>query len=393
MSRRRTVGKGTIVWSDQKRLYVGKLSLGYHPDGRRNRPTVYGRTIAEVRDKFQALRQDVDAGVEVSNRYTVRQAVETYLKSLEGSRDTSAATLKRLRSYADNHVIPGLGAARVKGPKALTADQVEEWLRGRALVLSTRMLESCLSLLRRSLAHAKRRKKLVENVAEQDIRIPKGRVGRPRRAASFETVRRLIQAAREETHGVWVRPYLLISIALGPRTEEVRRLEWADVFLDSTTLADGTVVPPHIRWVKSVREGDEMKTLTSYRSTELAPAVVSVLRWWRDYQRDSRRKSGHPHQSIRLVFGTGDDKLRSHGNVRRRVYQLCDKHGIPRMTPSEARKTFVSIQSALGTDEETIADVVGHATTSTTRRIYRDELRPVISGGAEAMGRWLAADI
>lgn len=219
--------------------------------------------------------------------------------------------------------------------------------------------------------------------------IPKGRKGRPRRAASFETVQRLLRASREETHGAWIRPYLVLSIAVGPRTEEVRRLERADVFLDPVTLAEGRVVPPHIRWMKSVREGDAMKTLKSYRATELAPVVVSVLRWWKEYQRESRKKSDHPYQDIRLVFGTGDDKLRSHGNVRRRVYQLCDKHKIPRMTPAEARETFVSIQSALGADEETIADVVGHATTSTTRRIYRDELRPVISGGAKTMGTWL----
>ena len=387
--RRGRRGDGTIYWDKSKKSYRGEISLGYFPNGDRNRPVVYGRTITEVKDKFKQLRQDADANVDPSNKYTVQQAVEAFLKSLEGSRDVSEEALKRLRSYAKNHVIPGLGAAKVKGPKALTADQIEDWLKGRAPVLSTRMLESCLSLLRRSLAHAKRRKKLAENVAEQDIVIPKGRKGRPRRAASFETVQRLLQASREETHGVWVRPYLVVSIAVGPRTEEVRRLEWADVFLDPVTLADGTVMPPHIRWVKSVREGDEMKTLKSYRATELAPVVVSVLRWWKGYQRESRKKSDHPYQDIKLVFGTGDDKLRSHGNVRRRVYQLCDKRKIPRMTPAEARKTFVSIQSALGTDEETIADVVGHATTSTTRRIYRDELRPVISGGAQTMGKWL----
>ena len=51
------------------------------------------------------------------------------------------------------------------------------------------------------------------------------------------------------------------------------------------------------------------------------------------------------------------------------------------------RGEFVSIQSALGTDEETIADVVGHTTTSTTRRVYRYELRPVITDGVAEMNK------
>ena len=65
----------------------------------------------------------------------------------------------------------------MKGRNALTADDIEGWLKSKAPVLSTRMLESCLSLLRRSLTHAKRRKKARDNVADQDIRVPKGRQG------------------------------------------------------------------------------------------------------------------------------------------------------------------------------------------------------------------------
>ena len=128
-------------------------------------------------------------------------------------------------------------------------------------------------------------------------------------------------------------------------------------------------------------------TLTFHRVTEPA-VVVSVLRWWTGHQRNSRRRSGHSYETIRLVFGTRTDTPRSHRNVRRRMYQLCDKLGLPRTTPAEARKTFVSIASALGASEETIADMVGHATTSTTRRIYRRELRPVIVGGADLIGEW-----
>jgi phosphoribosylaminoimidazole (AIR) synthetase len=38
-----------------------------------------------------------------------------------------------------------------------------------------------------------------------------------------------------------------------------------------------------------------------------------------------------------------------------------------------------------GVPVEEIAHLVGHGTTSTTETVYRKELRPVISAGAEAM--------
>jgi len=49
------------------------------------------------------------------------------------------------------------------------------------------------------------------------------------------------------------------------------------------------------------------------------------------------------------------------------------------------RHTFVSIMSEQGVPVEEIASLVGHSTTATTEAVYRQELRPVISTGAEVM--------
>lgn len=51
----------------------------------------------------------------------------------------------------------------------------------------------------------------------------------------------------------------------------------------------------------------------------------------------------------------------------------------------KSRHTFVSIMSEQGVPVEEIARLVGHSTTSTTETVYRRELRPVISTGAEVM--------
>jgi integrase len=54
-------------------------------------------------------------------------------------------------------------------------------------------------------------------------------------------------------------------------------------------------------------------------------------------------------------------------------------------TPQEPRHTFVSLLSATGTPVEEIARLAGHSSTQTTEVIYRQELRPVLTRGAEAM--------
>jgi integrase len=51
----------------------------------------------------------------------------------------------------------------------------------------------------------------------------------------------------------------------------------------------------------------------------------------------------------------------------------------------ELRHSFVSIMSDKGVPIETIADLVGHASTAVTEEVYRHQLRPVITKGAETM--------
>jgi hypothetical protein len=60
--------------------YVGAVSLGFGPDGKRTRRKVTGRTKQEVRDKLKALHAELDHGLRTSSTYTVRQAVDDWLE-------------------------------------------------------------------------------------------------------------------------------------------------------------------------------------------------------------------------------------------------------------------------------------------------------------------------
>jgi integrase len=54
-------------------------------------------------------------------------------------------------------------------------------------------------------------------------------------------------------------------------------------------------------------------------------------------------------------------------------------------TPRELRLSFVSIMSDNDVPIEIIADLAGHASTPVTEKVYRHQLKPVITRGAETM--------
>ena len=81
-------------------------------------------------------------------------------------------------------------------------------------------------------------------------------------------------------------------------------------------------------------------------------------------------------------LGTGLDS----GNIRKMFKWVCMAAGIgDGWTPRELRTSFVSLMSHHGVSMEEIARLVGHSSTRTTEVVYRRELRPVITMGAEIM--------
>jgi len=77
--RRRDHGEDAIYFDAAKNRFVGAISVGFGPDGKRIRRKVTGRTKAEVRDKLKAAHAELDRGLHTSATYTVQHAVDDWL--------------------------------------------------------------------------------------------------------------------------------------------------------------------------------------------------------------------------------------------------------------------------------------------------------------------------
>jgi len=76
-------------------------------------------------------------------------------------------------------------------------------------------------------------------------------------------------------------------------------------------------------------------------------------------------------------------------NIRRALRTVAQKAGLDstQWTPRELRHSFVSLMSDAGVPLEDIARLVGHRNTTVTELVYRKQLRPVMTEGAETMDR------
>ena len=184
------------------------------------------------------------------------------------------------------------------------------------------------------------------------------------------------QAVLEAARGKRLYGYVILCLMTGIRTEEARALTWAHVDLAAGTLSV---------W-RSVRAGGKTKTDKSKRTLAMPEIVTEALREHQVIQDAERRRAGPRWKEHDLVFASTVGTLRSAGNVRRDFQAICQAAGLGKeWTPRELRHSFVSMLSADGVAVEDISHLVGHSSTRTTERIYRQELRPVLRTGAERM--------
>ena len=251
--------------------------------------------------------------------------------------------------------------------------------------------------LKRAIRHAEANDLVTRNVAAL-ADTPKGQEGRPSESLTLDQAVAVITAAAtlpvmELRPGLkdvrrpaeLMHAYITLSLLCGLRTEEVRALRWAHVDLDGDPAARPPV-PPHVAVWRSVRARGETKTERSRRTLTLPAAAVQALRGWSASQAGERHTAGEHWQDTGLVFTSHLGAALDAGNVRKMFKRICTEAGAgDSWTPRELRTTFVSLMSHQGVSIEEIARLAGHATTRTTEIVYRRELRPVITTGAEIM--------
>jgi integrase len=377
-TRRRGHGEDAIYFDIAKDRYVGAVSLGFGPDGKRVRRKVYGRTKQEVRDKLKALHAELDRGLRTSPTYTVRQAVDDWLRGGLPGRS------QRTRSIYREATAPLLEHIGSKPVRELSAGDVRAGLEALSGRLSTRYLQIARASLARALRYAEAHDLVGRNVAAL-VDPPKGRTGRPSRSFTLHQARSLLNAARDSR----LNAYVVLSLTVGIRTEEARDLRWDHVHLEGNSSASPPV-PPSVAVWRSVRHGGDTKTPRSRRTLALPQTAVQALKEHRKRQAEDRLAAGSLWQDHGLVFASSIGTALDAANVRREFRKITDATGLGRgWAPRDLRHTFVSLMSADGVPIEEIARLAGHNRTATTELVYRHELRPVITTGAEVMDRIL----
>jgi len=163
-TKRRARGEDSIYYDRSRDRWIGSITVGWKPDGRRDRITVRGRTKTEVKDKLRTRHQDLAAGVRTPANFTVKQCLKDWLETLNTQAESTVTGYRIMVG----HLVELIGNVKLV---ELEVRDVDFALGKLAKRLSTRSVRLARMILIQAIRNAMVNDLVVRNVADP-ARVP-----------------------------------------------------------------------------------------------------------------------------------------------------------------------------------------------------------------------------
>lgn len=273
----------------------------------------------------------------------------------------SERTILTYRTRAETMILPRLGARRLLD---LTTLDVQRWIDGLVRAdYKPATIHAAVAVLFGALREATTLGLVDRNVA-QGVRRPRIRRA-PMTVWTPAEARRFLDSVRDnDRYGVLWH----VALATGMRPGELRALKWIDVELDARVLHVRRTMTKDAEGHEIISEGTKRG---AGRRVAIAAPLAALLRRHRIAQAERRLAHGAGWWDHGLVFDRGDGLWLKQNEARERLIVACRRAGVPYVTAHGMRHTAASLLLAAGTPTKIVADMLGHASVTTTADIYQ----------------------
>ncbi len=375
---------------DGSTSWMWRVPIAYKPDGNPIQRNGTAATKKEAEDAVRAALTEASSGQAVrSSKQTVKEWLDTWLAGTVAHR-VAPSTHASYADVARRLLLPDLGAIPLQKltPARIVehyADLLADGSRadGKPGGLSERSVAYAHRVLAMACTAAVHHGVLAKNPCER-VSVPRKRgeiaekpVWTPAQVIAF------LGAAAGDTYGaIWT-----VALHTGLRREELLGLRWADVDLDRAEL--------RIRQV-AVLIGTHLsaqgpKSGHGTRAIALNAATVQALREQRVLIKERRLRAGRLWRENDLVFPSEVGTPIGPRNLSRRLQQLSDKAGVPRLGLHGLRRTHATLLQYTTAHPRTVSDRMGHSRVDFTMQHYQMPQADLQRAAAEQFGALLDA--
>ncbi len=388
MARKRANGEGTIFQRKSDKQWVGRIPIGYKPDGSIKEHTVYGRTQKEVKNKLDEAKGNVRNNTFVEpHKVTMQQWLDTWLNiTIKGSiKDT---TWLIYESLIKNHINPEIGGIRLLSlqtshiqklyndklyggrsdkKKNKETGELEQKEGG----LSPKTIRHIHQVIKGSLDQAVKERYLQVNPADA-VKLPK-LIKKEMKTLNIEQVRKFLDTASSDKFYKRYYAAYLLELYTGLRRGELLGLRWKDIDFKTCTVK---VVQQLVK-VGSSHVLRELKTESSQnRVIAITEDVIQALKEHKKNKAAEYEFIGYEEADIKkmlsewLVFTNELGNLLQPRNFLRNFKGALKASGIEPIRFHDMRHTFALLSLQQGVDIKTLQSDLGHESIETTLDRY-----------------------
>jgi integrase len=363
--RRNANGEGSIYQVKQgkhKGRWVGQITIGKDAAGRLKRKSFYGNTRAEVREKLDAYREQMNLGVdqETAKNLTFGEWLANWLDLYKRPR-LRTSTFENYQMYARLHIEPALGHIPLA---SLNADDIQSlYNKLQKAGKAPATIHKIHQIIHSCLGKAVEKRMLAWNPSTATERPPV----RPEEAKALteEDMDKFLAAMDRESHK-W-RAAFLTLLGTGLRVGELLALEWGDI-----DFAGGLIYVR--RGLSRTRAGLVVEAPKTEKSKSAVPVPETVLAALREHQKAQKviiMENRDRYKNTALVFPTDVGTYMLPRNFQRHYYALLKKAGISqRVKLHGLRHTFATRLLEQGESLRVVQELLRHTDIKTTANIY-----------------------
>ena len=378
MAKKRGNGEGSIyqrpdgTWCAQITVYA---------NGKRKRPTFYGKTRKEVAEKLTKVIADRNGGIVYeASKLTVSEYLDMWLRdSVKGT--VKETTYANYSYIVQVHISPSLGRVKLK---SLSPSHVRAFYGEKTRTnLSAATVKKMHVVLRKALSQAVSDGLIPRNAADN--------VKPPRASAPGEEIRPLnseeCSAFLEASRGERLEALYMLAVHCGLREGELLALRWEDVDLEAAK--------PALLVRRTLTRGEEGRGWVVGASTKsgkgrrvrLARRTVAALKAHRKRQLEERIRLAGLWEDQGLVFPSEIGSLLNPSNLRNRSFKrIKERSGVREdLRFHDLRHTCATLLLREGVNVKVISEMLGHASITITLNTYSYVLPDMQDSAADAM--------